>query len=163
MPVLARFTNFCDFHGFRKAVATALLRISKIPPINFEINSYLFKKILFSTDANLCLKKLNLSSKLRDFSAMLPFTVKKKLLQKARYLSHIERPKYDVKKYLNNVFKTKNSVSLPEGERVAGFRHFYVPFFELCSRSRFSNILSAQGPILKFLSILGHGFFICPL
>ena len=31
MPILARFTNFCDFYGFRKAVATAFLGISKIP------------------------------------------------------------------------------------------------------------------------------------
>ena len=30
-------------------------------------------------------------------------------------------------------------------------------------RSRFSNFLPAQGPILKVLSILGHNFFICLL
>ena len=46
MPILARFTNFCDFHDFREAVATAFLGISKIVTVNFEIHSlslYLFK------------------------------------------------------------------------------------------------------------------------
>ena len=50
MPVLARFTNFCDFHDFRKAVATAFVGISKIPMVNFEINSFsfhLFKNFCF--------------------------------------------------------------------------------------------------------------------
>ena len=50
MPVLARFTNFCVFHDFRKAVATAFLGISKIPVANFEIHSfsfYLFKTFRF--------------------------------------------------------------------------------------------------------------------
>ena len=57
MPILARFTNFCDFHDFRKAVATAFLRISKIPTVNFEINSFSFlfvQEFLFSSDKNLC-------------------------------------------------------------------------------------------------------------
>ena len=44
MPILARFTKFCDFHDFRKAVATAFLGISKIPTVNFEINSFYFVK-----------------------------------------------------------------------------------------------------------------------
>ena len=50
MPVLARFTNFCDFNDFRKAVATAFLLIQKISTVNFEINSfcfYLFKNFVF--------------------------------------------------------------------------------------------------------------------
>ena len=50
MAVLARFTNFCDCHDFRKAVAAAFLRISKIPTVNFEMNSfsfYLFKNFCF--------------------------------------------------------------------------------------------------------------------
>ena len=42
MPVLARFTDFCDFHDFRKAVATAFLGILKIPTVNFEIHSFSF-------------------------------------------------------------------------------------------------------------------------
>ena len=74
MPFLARFTNFCDLHDFRIAEATAFLRISKIPIVNFEINSfsfYLFKKNFFSNDTNLCPEKLTLGSKLKDFSAML--------------------------------------------------------------------------------------------
>ena len=40
MPILARFTNFCDFHDFRKAIATTFLRISKTPTVNFEIHSF---------------------------------------------------------------------------------------------------------------------------
>ena len=48
MPVLASFTNFCDFHDFVKAVATAFLQISKIPTVDFEINSFnLFKNFCF--------------------------------------------------------------------------------------------------------------------
>ena len=50
MPALARFMNFCDFHDFWKTVAAAFLGISKIPIVNFEINSfsfYLFKKFCF--------------------------------------------------------------------------------------------------------------------
>ena len=42
MPDLARFTNFCDFHDFRKAVTTTFLGILKIPALNVEINSFLF-------------------------------------------------------------------------------------------------------------------------
>ena len=42
MPILARFTDFCDFYDFRKAVATAFLGISKIPIVNFEIHSFSF-------------------------------------------------------------------------------------------------------------------------
>ena len=42
MPILARFTSFCDFHDFRKVVATAFLGISKIAKVNFEINSFSF-------------------------------------------------------------------------------------------------------------------------
>ena len=47
-------------------------------------------------------------------------------------------------------------------ERVTGVQHFSGPVFEhfVCSRSRFSNFLSAQGPIFKFLSILGRNFSI---
>ena len=47
----------------------------------------------------------------------------------------------------------------------AGSYTFKVLFFELLvrSRSRFPNFSSALGPILKFLSILSHNFFICPL
>ena len=50
MPILARFTNFCDFHDFQKTVATVFLRILKIPNINVEIHSfvkYLFKNFYF--------------------------------------------------------------------------------------------------------------------
>ena len=50
IPILVRFTNFCDFHDFWKAVATAFLGISKIPMVNFEIKSfsfYLSKKFCF--------------------------------------------------------------------------------------------------------------------
>ena len=50
MPILARFTNFCDFHDFRKAVATAFLEVSKIPMVHFEIHSFsvhLFKNFCF--------------------------------------------------------------------------------------------------------------------
>ena len=46
MPILARFTNFCDFHDFRKPVANAHLEISKIPTVNFEIHSpFVYSKI----------------------------------------------------------------------------------------------------------------------
>ena len=78
MPILARFTNFgdfhdlrkavADFHDLRKAVATALRTV------NLEINFFLFlfvQKFLFSSDTNLRLQKLNLGSKLKDFSVML--------------------------------------------------------------------------------------------
>ena len=71
MPILVRFTNFCDFHDFQKAVATAFLRISKIPTVNFEINSLFVQKFLFSTNTNLCPKNLNLRLKVKDFSAVL--------------------------------------------------------------------------------------------
>ena len=50
MPVLARFTNFCDFHDFRETVATVFLGILKIPIVKFEIHSfsfYLFKNLCF--------------------------------------------------------------------------------------------------------------------
>ena len=50
IPILAILTNFCDFHDFRKAVATAFLGISKTPMVNFEIHYfsfYLFKKFCF--------------------------------------------------------------------------------------------------------------------
>ena len=49
MPILARFTNFCDFHDFRKAVATAFLGISKLSTVSFEIHSFfhLFKNLCF--------------------------------------------------------------------------------------------------------------------
>ena len=62
MPIMSRFTNFCDFQDFRKAVAIAFLGISKIPTVNFEIHSFsLFcSKILFSSDTNLSPGKLNL-------------------------------------------------------------------------------------------------------
>ena len=35
MPILARFTNFCDFYDIRKAVATSLLGIPKTSTVNF--------------------------------------------------------------------------------------------------------------------------------
>ena len=68
MPILARFTNFADFHYFRKAVATALRTV------NLEINFFLFlfvQKFLFSSDTNLRRQKLKLGLKLKDFSVML--------------------------------------------------------------------------------------------
>ena len=73
MPILARITNFCVFHDFRKDVATAFLGISKIPTVNFKIHSFLLfvQKFLFSSDTNSCPRKLNLGYKLKDFSAML--------------------------------------------------------------------------------------------
>ena len=74
MPILARFTNFCDFHDFRKAVTTAFLGISKLQKVNFEINSFPFlfvRKCLFSSDTNLCPEKRTLRLKLKDFSAVL--------------------------------------------------------------------------------------------
>ena len=40
MQILARFTNFCDFRNFWKAIVIAFLGISKIPMINFEINFF---------------------------------------------------------------------------------------------------------------------------
>ena len=42
MQILARFTNLCHFYDFWKAVATAYLRISKIPVVNVEIHSFSF-------------------------------------------------------------------------------------------------------------------------
>ena len=42
-----RFTNFCDFYDFRKAVATAFLGIYKIPTINVEIHSFFFLFVQF--------------------------------------------------------------------------------------------------------------------
>ena len=40
--------EFCDFDGFRKAVATAFLGMSKIPIVKFEIKFfYLFKNLCF--------------------------------------------------------------------------------------------------------------------
>ena len=42
MPILARFMNFCNFHDFQRAIATAFLGISKIPTVNFEITLFLF-------------------------------------------------------------------------------------------------------------------------
>ena len=59
MHILARFTNFCDFYHFWKAVATAFFRISEIPMVNVEIHSFSF--YLFKT----------LGYKIKDFSAML--------------------------------------------------------------------------------------------
>ena len=44
-----RFRNLCDFYDFRKAIATAILGIYKIPMTNVEIHSFSF--YLF----NLCL------------------------------------------------------------------------------------------------------------
>ena len=38
MLTLPKFTNFCDFHDSRKAVATAFLGISKTPMVNFAIH-----------------------------------------------------------------------------------------------------------------------------
>ena len=57
MPILARFTNFYDFHDFREAVANAILRNSEIRTVNFEIHIFLFicaKKLLFYNDTILC-------------------------------------------------------------------------------------------------------------
>ena len=65
MPILARFTNFCDFYDFRNTVATAFLGISKVPTVDVEIHSFSF--YLFS----MCLAKLYLGYKLKDFLAML--------------------------------------------------------------------------------------------
>ena len=51
MPILAIFTNFCDFYDFWKVVATALLGIAEIPTVNLEINSFsfdLFKNFCFA-------------------------------------------------------------------------------------------------------------------
>ena len=42
MPMLPKFTNFCDFHDFRKAVVTAFLGTSEILTVNFEIHSFSF-------------------------------------------------------------------------------------------------------------------------
>ena len=76
MPISARFTNFCGFHDFRKAVAIAFIEISKIPTVNFEIHSFLFicSKLLFSIDTSSCPGKLNLRYKEKNFSAMLIIT-----------------------------------------------------------------------------------------
>ena len=60
----------------------------------------------------------------------------------------------------------EQTIPLREGEEEGvGSNTFQVPFLELFvhSRSYFSNLLSAQGPILKFLTILDQNFFICPL
>ena len=50
-------------------------------------------------------------------------------------------------------------------ERALGSDTFFVPFLEVFVRSSpcFSNFSSALGPIFKFLSMLGHNFFICSL
>ena len=61
MQILARFTNFCDFYDFWKAVATAFLRISKTPMVNVEIRfcSFLFvQKFLSPSVTNLCPRKV---------------------------------------------------------------------------------------------------------
>ena len=72
MQILARYTNFCDFYDFWKAVATASLRISKIPMVNLEICSFLFvQKFQSPSVTNLCPAKLDVGYKLKDFSAML--------------------------------------------------------------------------------------------
>ena len=41
MQMLAKLTNFLDFHDFRKAVATAFWEISKISMENFETTLFL--------------------------------------------------------------------------------------------------------------------------
>ena len=73
MLILAQFTNFCDFYDFWKAVATVFLRVSKIPMVNVEIHSFFLfvQQFLSPSVTNLCLAKLNLGYKLKDFSAML--------------------------------------------------------------------------------------------
>ena len=50
-------------------------------------------------------------------------------------------------------------------EKVTGGSTLLGPIFQtfVCSRPGFSNFSSSLGPIFKFLSILGHNFFICPL
>ena len=65
-PILARFTNFLNFYGFRKAVATAFLRISKIPAVNLTIYTYLVvrsksfvEEVLFPDDTNSCHRNLD--------------------------------------------------------------------------------------------------------
>ena len=54
MPILASFTNFCDF---QKAVAIAFLGNSKFQTVNFEIHFFSFQLL-----KNFCLRpgKLNL-------------------------------------------------------------------------------------------------------
>ena len=67
MPVYTRFTNFFYYYDFRKAVATALLGISKVLTLNYEIHSFYccsFKVFVF-----LCSQKSNLGYKLKDFSS----------------------------------------------------------------------------------------------
>ena len=79
MSILARFRNFCDFHDFWKAVATAFLGISKIATVNFEINPfcfYLFKNFCFPVKQTCAQRSWNLRSKLKEFSAMLLTTLK---------------------------------------------------------------------------------------
>ena len=72
MPILVRFTNFCDFHDFRKALTTTFFGISNIPTVNFEIKAfsfYLFKNFC-SPVTEMCAPR-SLRSKLKDFLAML--------------------------------------------------------------------------------------------
>ena len=47
MPIFVRFTNFCDFYDFRKAVATEFIGIYKILMINVEIHSFFFLFVQF--------------------------------------------------------------------------------------------------------------------
>ena len=81
MTILARFTNFCDFHYFRKAVATAFLEISKISTINFEIHTfsfYLFKNFCFSAYAHTT-RKTTKSEKNAKFTGSEEFIHEEKL------------------------------------------------------------------------------------
>ena len=60
MPILARLTNFCHFHDFQNAVANAFSGISKIPTVNFEIDSfsfYLFKNFCFPV-THICVPRI---------------------------------------------------------------------------------------------------------
>ena len=68
MPILARLTNFCDFHD------SASLGISKISTVNFEIPSFschLFKNFCFPVTQVRAPGKLSSGYKLKDFSTIL--------------------------------------------------------------------------------------------
>ena len=74
-----------------------------------------------------------------------------------------------VRLYLIHLRQEERKGSRPRGSPIRegdeGVRRILGPIFRtfVPSRSRFSNFSSAPGPIFKFLSVLGHNFFICPL
>ena len=70
MPILARYKTFQDFFDFQEALETAMLRMSKIPTVGFDVQSFLVicSEVLFSSDTNLPNGKLDLGQKLKDFS-----------------------------------------------------------------------------------------------